>query len=53
MLKTQYAASPAWRQKLMNAFADGLNFYRWESLKSLALRRAVHPFQLYLAKLAH
>jgi acyl-homoserine-lactone acylase len=27
VLKTQYAASPAWLQKLMNAFADGLNFY--------------------------
>src|SRR5580658_10753610 len=26
-LKKQYAASPAWLQKLMNAFADGLNFY--------------------------
>src|ERR1700691_4267822 len=27
VLKTQYAASPAWLQKLMNAFADGLNLY--------------------------
>jgi acyl-homoserine-lactone acylase len=26
-LKTQYAASPAWLQALMNAFADGLNYY--------------------------
>ncbi len=26
-LKTQYAASPAWLKTLMNAFADGLNFY--------------------------
>jgi len=26
-LKTQYAASPAWLQKLMDAYADGLNFY--------------------------
>jgi acyl-homoserine-lactone acylase len=26
-LKKQYAASPAWLQKLMVAFADGLNFY--------------------------
>ena len=25
--KKQYAASPAWLQALMNAFADGLNFY--------------------------
>jgi acyl-homoserine-lactone acylase len=27
VLKTQYAASPGWLQKLMTAFADGLNFY--------------------------
>jgi acyl-homoserine lactone acylase PvdQ len=26
-LKKEYAASPPWLQKLMNAFADGLNFY--------------------------
>ena len=26
-LKKQYAASPAWLQRLMNAFADGLNYY--------------------------
>lgn len=26
-MKAQYAASPAWLKKLMNAFADGLNFY--------------------------
>jgi acyl-homoserine lactone acylase PvdQ len=26
-LKQEYAASPGWLQKLMNAFADGLNFY--------------------------
>lgn len=26
-LKTEYAASPAWLQSLMNAFADGLNYY--------------------------
>jgi acyl-homoserine-lactone acylase len=27
VLKTQYAASPAWLKVLMNAFADGLNYY--------------------------
>jgi acyl-homoserine lactone acylase PvdQ len=27
VLKTQYAASPAWLQTLMNSFADGLNYY--------------------------
>src|ERR1700716_2407529 len=26
-MKSQYAASPAWLQTLMNAWADGLNFY--------------------------
>jgi acyl-homoserine-lactone acylase len=26
-LKMQYAASPAWLRKLMDAFADGLNYY--------------------------
>ncbi len=26
-MKSQYAASPAWLQALMNAWADGLNFY--------------------------
>src|SRR6266403_531039 len=27
MLKKQYAESPAWLKTLMNAFADGLNYY--------------------------
>src|SRR5579864_3262037 len=35
-LKRQYAASPAWLKSLMNAFADGLNFY-------LATHPAVKP----------
>ncbi len=35
-LKSQYAASPAWLQSLMNACADGLNFY-------LATHPAVKP----------
>src|SRR6266568_4169958 len=26
-LKSQYAASPEWLKRLMNAFADGLNYY--------------------------
>ena len=29
-LKKQYSASPAWLQKLMNAFADGLNYYLYK-----------------------
>ncbi|HZL57386.1 MAG TPA: penicillin acylase family protein, partial [Bryobacteraceae bacterium] len=35
-LKTQYTASPAWLKALMNAFADGLNYY-------LAKHPEVHP----------
>ena len=26
-LRAQYRASPAWLRKLMDAFADGLNYY--------------------------
>ncbi|HKF52753.1 MAG TPA: penicillin acylase family protein, partial [Candidatus Acidoferrales bacterium] len=29
-LKKQYAESPAWLQTLMNAFADGLNYYLYK-----------------------
>jgi acyl-homoserine lactone acylase PvdQ len=29
-LKKNYAASPAWLQKLMNGFADGLNYYLYK-----------------------
>src|ERR1700681_2047119 len=29
-LKKHYAASPEWLKKLMNAWADGLNFYLWK-----------------------
>jgi acyl-homoserine-lactone acylase len=29
-MKKQYGESPAWLQKLMNAFADGLNFYLYK-----------------------
>src|SRR5246500_2372623 len=29
-LKTQYATSPVWLKTLMNAFADGLNFYLYK-----------------------
>jgi acyl-homoserine lactone acylase PvdQ len=41
VLKTQYAASPAWLQKLMNAFADGLNFYllKHPEVKPRVIRR--------------
>ncbi len=29
-LKKEYAASPEWLKKLMNSFADGLNYYLWK-----------------------
>ncbi len=35
-LRKQYAVSPGWLQSLMNAFADGLNFYLYK-------HPAVHP----------
>ncbi len=40
-LKKQYAASPAWLQKLMNAFADGLNYYleKHPEVKPRVIRR--------------
>ncbi len=40
-LKTQYAASPAWLQSLMNAFADGLNYYlsKHPEVKPKVIRR--------------
>lgn len=40
-LQAQYAASPAWLKKLMNAFADGLNFYlaQHPEVKPRVLRR--------------
>jgi acyl-homoserine lactone acylase PvdQ len=40
-LKTQYAASPAWLQSLMNAFADSLNYYlvKHPQVKPRVIRR--------------
>jgi acyl-homoserine lactone acylase PvdQ len=40
-LKSQYAASPPWLQSLMNAFADGLNYYlsRHPEVKPRVIRR--------------
>ena len=40
-LKKQYAASPAWLQKLMNSFADGLNYYlaKHPEVKPRVIRR--------------
>ena len=38
-LKAEYARSPLWLQKLMDAFADGLNFYLYKhpSVKPMAI----------------
>ncbi len=46
-LKREYAASPAWLQKLMNAFADGANFYlaRHPQVKP----RVIHHFEPWMA----
>ena len=40
-LQKQYAGSPAWLQSLMNAFADGLNFYLFKhpEVKPRVIRR--------------
>ena len=40
-LKKQYAASPAWLRTLMNAFADGLNYYlsKHPEVKPRVIRR--------------
>ncbi len=40
-LKKEYAASPEWLKKLMNAWADGLNFYLWKhpEVKPRVIRR--------------
>ena len=40
-LKKDYAASPAWLRKLMDAFADGLNYYLYKhpEVKPRVIRR--------------
>jgi acyl-homoserine lactone acylase PvdQ len=40
-LKKDYAASPAWLQRLMDAFADGLNYYLYQhpEVKPRVIRR--------------
>ncbi len=47
VLKTEYAASPAWLQKLMNAFADGLNFYLYKHPE--VKPRVIHHFEPWMA----
>src|SRR5437588_8601750 len=46
-LQQEYAGSPAWLQTLMNAFADGLNFYlaKHPEVKP----RVIHRFEPWMA----
>src|SRR5258708_25452550 len=46
-LKKEYAASPAWLKALMDAWADGLNFYlsKHPDVKPLA----IHRFEPWMA----
>src|SRR5580692_6601856 len=46
-LKTHYAASPAWLQKLMQAWADGLNFYLHSHPE--VTPRVLHHFEPWMA----
>jgi acyl-homoserine lactone acylase PvdQ len=47
VLKTQYAASPSWLKKLMDSFADGLNYYLFKhpDVKPLV----IHRFEPWMA----
>src|SRR5579871_4220323 len=46
-LKKDYAESPAWLQKLMVAFADGLNFYLYKHPH--VTPRVIHHFEPWMA----
>lgn len=46
-LKQRYAHSPAWLQSLMNAFADGLNFYLYRHPE--VHPRVIHHFEPWMA----
>jgi len=46
-MKKQYAASPEWLQKLMNAFADGLNFYLYKHPE--VKPRVINRFEPWMA----
>jgi acyl-homoserine lactone acylase PvdQ len=46
-LKKDYAASPAWLQKLMDAFADGLNYYLYKHPE--VKPRVIHKFEPWMA----
>ena len=47
MLKKEYAASPGWLQNLMNAWADGLNFYLYKHPE--VRPRVIHHFEPWMA----
>jgi len=46
-LKKQYAASPAWLKTLMNAFADGLNYYLYKHPETKP--RVIRHFEPWMA----
>jgi acyl-homoserine-lactone acylase len=46
-LKKQYATSPDWLKKLMNAFADALNYYLWKHADLHP--RVIHRFEPWMA----
>src|SRR5512146_1675667 len=46
-LKAEYAQSPAWLKKLMNAFADGLNFYLYKHPE--VKPRVINKFEPWMA----
>src|SRR5205807_4606410 len=46
-LKKQYAESPAWLKKLMDAFADGLNYYLFKHPE--VKPRVIRKFEPWMA----
>jgi acyl-homoserine-lactone acylase len=46
-MKAQYAASPTWLKSLMNAFADGLNFYLYKHPE--VKPRVINHFEPWMA----
>src|SRR5437016_1371818 len=46
-MKAKYAASPEWLQKLMNAYADGLNYYLYKHPK--VTPRVIQRFEPWMA----
>ena len=46
-MKAQYAASPEWLKKLMNAYADGLNYYLYNNPK--VTPRVIKHFEPWMA----